>query len=142
MVTYIKFNNNDTLYPAVIGGKMRDGDWDNRASKFIHVEMTYDEAISVFSDGVEWSIVQDVERQVETVKEVVKETIDEETQEVIQEVVEETVFKTVVEQEVYDNSDYSILGDITVHTDGTVTVKMGKLTALEEAYEILLGGDM
>ena len=40
----------------------------------------------------------------------------------------------------YDNSDYNIAGDITDHRDGTVTVKMGKLTDLEEAYEIMLGG--
>ena len=39
--------------------------------------------------------------------------------------------KTIIEQEVYDNSEYSILGDITVHKDGTVTVKMGKPTAEE-----------
>jgi hypothetical protein len=131
MATYIKFNDNDTLYPAVIGGKLNDADWDGRASKFIHVEMTYDEAISMFSDGVKWSIVQDVERQVETIRETTQEVIDEETQEVVEKIVEEFVIETVVEQDVYNNDDYSILGDITVHKDGTVTVKMGKPTAEE-----------
>ena len=38
--------------------------------------------------------------------------------------------------EEYDNSDYCILGDITVHRDGKVTVKMGKPTG-EELYNIL-----
>jgi hypothetical protein len=40
----------------------------------------------------------------------------------------------------FDNSDYNIAGDLTNHRDGTVTAKMGKLTELEEAYEIMLGG--
>lgn len=40
----------------------------------------------------------------------------------------------------FDNSDYCLAGDITDHRDGTMTVKMGKLTELEEAYEIMLGG--
>lgn len=33
----------------------------------------------------------------------------------------------------YDNSEYSVRGDILVHVDGTCTVKMGKPTALEAA---------
>ena len=41
----------------------------------------------------------------------------------------------------YDNSEYNLAGDITDHRDGTITVKMGKLTALEEAYEIMFGGN-
>ena len=40
----------------------------------------------------------------------------------------------------YDNSDYCVAGPITDNRDGTMTVKMGKLNELEEAYEILLGG--
>lgn len=122
MATYIKFNNSDVLYPASITGRLNDSDWDNRASKAIHVEMKYNDAISMFVDEVKWSIVQDVEHVVEIV--------DEETNEV--------TFKTVVEQDVYDNSEYSILGDIVVHKDETVTVKMGKPTA-EEILAILLG---
>ena len=42
--------------------------------------------------------------------------------------------------EEYDNSDYCVAGDITDHRDGTMTVKMGKLTELEEAYEMMFGG--
>lgn len=41
----------------------------------------------------------------------------------------------------YDNSDYILAGDIIDHRDGTLTIVMGKLTDLEEAYELLLGGD-
>jgi hypothetical protein len=115
MATYIKFNNNDTLYPAVIGGKINDKDWDGRASKFIHVEMEYNNAISMFVDEAESSIVQDIQQEIEVV--------NEETNEITME--------TIIKQEVYDNSDYSVLGDIIVHRDGTVTVKMGKPTAEE-----------
>ena len=132
MATYVKINNNDKLYPATIGGRMKDDEWDNRESKFIHVEMTYEEAVSLFTDNTEWSIVQDVEHQ----REVVKEVVNQETGEVTQEI----VFENVMEQDTYDNSDFSILGDITVHKDGTVSIKMGKLTELEEAYEMMFGG--
>lgn len=40
----------------------------------------------------------------------------------------------------YDNSEFSIRGDITLRADGRVSVKMGKPTELEEAYELLYGG--
>lgn len=33
----------------------------------------------------------------------------------------------------WDNSDYCVAGPITDHRDGTLTVKMGKYTQLEEA---------
>ena len=115
MSTYIKFNDNDTLYPAVIGGKMSDKDWDGRASKYIHTEISYDEAINLFTDEVKWSIVMDVEHEVEN--------INEETGDIVKEI--------IMKQEVYDNSEYCILGDIIVHKDDTVTIKMGKPTAEE-----------
>ena len=111
-MTYIKIN--ETLYPATISGRVQDKDWDNRESKAITLEMDYPTAAALFVDGVAWSIVQ--REEVETEKG--KETV-------------ETVF---------DNSAYNLAGDITVHRDGTITAKMGKLTDLEEAYEIMLGG--
>lgn len=37
---------------------------------------------------------------------------------------------------IYDNSEYSVAGSITDHRDGTVTVKMGMVTA-EEALQAL-----
>ena len=39
---------------------------------------------------------------------------------------------TEPEQE-WDNADYCVAGPITDHRDGTLTVKMGKYTQLEEA---------
>lgn len=39
----------------------------------------------------------------------------------------------------WDNSEYSVAGDITDHRDGSITIKMGKPTDLELAYEELYG---
>lgn len=105
---------NETLYPATVSGKVADKDWDNRESKAITLEMDYATASKLFVDGLAWSIVQ--REEVETENGV-------ETQ--------ETEF---------DNSDYNLAGDLTDHRDGRITAKMGKLTDLEEAYEIMLGG--
>lgn len=38
----------------------------------------------------------------------------------------------------YDNSEYSVAGEIIVHRDGTATVMMGKPTDLERALVALL----
>ena len=40
----------------------------------------------------------------------------------------------------YDNSEFCIRGDLTIHIDGSCTVKMGKPTDLENAYEVIYGG--
>lgn len=123
MSTYIKINNGDILYPAVITGRMADKEWDNRETKAITLEMDYATANKLFIDSVIWSIV--MEHPVE-----IKEIDDEGN----------TITKTIIETEEFDNSEYSLAGDITDHRDGTLTVKMGKLTDLEQAYEIMLGG--
>ena len=123
MSTYIKINNGDILYPAVITGRMTDKEWDNRETKAITLEMDYATANKLFIDSVIWSIV--MEHPVE-----IKEIDDEGN----------ATTKTIIETEEFDNSEYSLAGDITDHRDGTLTVKMGKLTDLEQAYEIMLGG--
>lgn len=123
MSTCIKINNGDILYPAVITGRMADKEWDNRETKAITLEMDYATANKLFIDSVIWSIV--MEHPVE-----IKEIDDEGN----------TTTKTIIETEEFDNSEYSLAGDITDHRDGTLTVKMGKLTDLEQAYEIMLGG--
>lgn len=115
-MTYVKLNGN--LYPAEIEGKITDTNWDNRSSKAITLEMDYDTALSIFVDGLAWSIVMKTPDYIEENGEV----------------------KEVTRTEEYDNADYCVAGSITDNRDGTMTVKMGKLTELEEAYEIMLGG--
>lgn len=114
-MTYVKIG--ETLYPATISGRVADPDWDRRESKAITLEMDYETASSLFVDGLAWSIVQQGENE-----------LDEEGNVITPEPVE------------YDNSDYCVAGDLTDHRDGTVTAKMGKLTELEEAYELMFGG--
>lgn len=129
-MTYIKIN--ETLYPATINGRVQDKDWDNRASKAITLEMDYPTAAATFVDGLAWSIVHR--------EEVPVYLVDEHNEFVLDENGERTLLETKVQETEYDNSEYNLAGDITDHRNGTITVKMGKLTDLEEAYEIMLGG--
>lgn len=119
---YIKIN--ETLYPATISGRVQDNDWDNRESKAITLEMDYATAAALFVDGLAWSIVQ---------REEVPTYQPDENGNPVQ-------IGTEMQETEFDNSEYNLAGDITDHRDGTITVKMGKLTDLEQAYEIMLGG--
>lgn len=122
---YIKVKG--TLYPATVKGRIADGEWDGRESKAITLEMTYVEANILFADGVAWSIVET--KRVPTYAEDGSYAYDENGNQIMEEQITE-----------YDNSEFHIRGDLTVHTDGTCTVKMGKPTDLEDAYEMLYGG--
>ena len=117
-MTFVKIN--ETLYSATVSGRITDGEWDNRNSKAITLEMDYATALSLFVDGLTWSIVQQNEVPV----------YDEQGE----------PNGTEIQETEFDNSEYNLAGDITDHRDGTITVKMGKLTELEEAYELMLGG--
>ena len=129
-MTYVKING--TLYPATINGKMADEEWDNRESKAITLEMDYATAIDLFVDGLTWSIFE--QREVP-----VFET-DENGRRVLDETGKPIQTGTEVQETEWDNSEYIIAGDLTDHRDGRITAKMGKLTELEEAYEIMFGG--
>ena len=100
----------DTQYPAKFRGFVKDQSWNDRDSTAITLEMTHEEAVETFVDDLEWAILYT-----------------------------ETDSEGVVITEVYDNSEFSVAGPVTDNRDGTVTVKMGKLTA-EEALAILTGG--
>lgn len=129
-MTFIKIN--ETMYPATINGKMSDTAWDNRASKAITLDMDYATASALFVDGLAWSIVQQTE--VPTYEK------DENGRVVLDIDGDPKQIGTEVQETEFDNSEYCLAGDITDHRDGTITAKMGKLTDLEEAYEIMLGG--
>lgn len=112
MATYIKVNN--TEYPAEINGNPKDRTWGGRDTKTITLTMTATEAAALLPDNTPWSIVQ-------------RETVDKLDAEgnptgATEEVVNE-----------WDNSEYSLSGDITDHRDGRVSIKMGKPTETESA---------
>lgn len=120
---YVKVNN--TLYPAEINGHMIDHDWDNRDSKYITLStVSAEEAKVLFTDDTPWSIVN-----IET----------EDVYNANPETGAETLVDTVINEIEYNNDEYSVLGDIIAHRNGTVTVKMGKPTA-NELLEMLIGG--
>ena len=123
---------NDTLYPADITGKAIDREWDNRESKQITVRMDYATANVLFVDDLAWSIVERNEVPVYQKDESGDFVLDDNGN-LIQ-------IGTEVQEREWDNRAFTIAGDITDHRDGTLTAKMGKLTELEEAYVILLGG--
>nr|DAH39985.1 MAG TPA: hypothetical protein [Caudoviricetes sp.] len=118
---------NETLYPATITGRVADRDWDSRASKLITLDMTYAEALALLPDNTPWSIVE--KSEVPTYAEDGSYAYDEDGNQIMEEKTTE-----------WDNSEYSMSGDITDHRDGTVTIKMGKPTDLETAYEQMIGG--
>ncbi len=96
---------NGNRYEATITGKISDKDWDGRESKTIRTHMSYEEACSTFVDNTEWLIVQ-------------HQGVDEDSQE-----------------EIFDNSEFCKAGAITDYRDGTVGIKMGKLTPTEILIE-------
>ncbi len=79
--------------------------------KSITLEMNHEQALALFQDKVAWSIVSRRDNGSETV------------------------------EEEYDNSAFSIAGDVTDHRNGTVTVKMGALTEAEELMAFIEGGE-
>lgn len=112
MSIYIKVNN--TEYPAAVSGANNDRTWDGRDTKTITLTMTHAEVAALLPGNTSWSIVQ--RDMVDVLAEQGQPTG--ESKEVVNE---------------YDNSEYSLAGDITDHRDGTVSIKMGKPTEEESA---------
>ena len=110
MSIYVKVNN--TEYPATVDGVNNDRTWNGRDTKTVTLTMTHDEAATLLPDNTPWSIVQ--RDMMDVLDEQGQPTG--ETKEVVNE---------------YDNSEYSISGEITDYRDGTVSIKMGKPTQLE-----------
>lgn len=115
-MTYIKVNN--MLYPATIDGRIADYEWNRRDTKSITLTMTYVEVLALLPDNTPWSIVQkDV---VQKYDENGKLLVDADGNPVTEEIVTE-----------FDNSEYTMSGVIRDNRNGTVTIKMGKLTEIE-----------
>lgn len=112
MAEFIKVNGQE--YPATCIYTYKDRNWDMRETQTVQLTMTAAEAAALLPDNTPWSIVQ------------------RETQDVLDEQGQPTgETKEVVNE--YDNSAYSLAGDITDHRDGTVSIKMGKPTETENA---------
>lgn len=123
-MTKIKIGEN--TYPAAFEGAKTDARWGGRESISIRIAMAQEQASAIFVNGLIWSLLEETEQ-------------------------EDGTTATVC----HDMGDYILAGDITDHRNGSVTVKMGKKTplelstenaaeldaALEEAYELLYGGD-
>ena len=115
-MTYIKVN--DTLYPATIDGRIADYEWNRRDTKSITLTMTYAEVLALLPDNTPWSIVQkDI---IQKYDENGKLLVDADGNPVTEEVATE-----------FDNSEYIMSGVIRDNRNGTVTIKMGKLTEIE-----------
>lgn len=112
MAQYLKVNGQE--HPAKFISKYQDLNWDKRETQTIYLTMSHDEVVALLPSGTPWSIVQ--RETVDVLDEQGKPTG--ETKEVVHE---------------YDNSEYSLAGDITDHRDGTVSIKMGKPTKVETA---------
>lgn len=98
-----------------------DAAWDYRKTCTVTLEMDYDLAKTLFVENMEWFLI------VEDFKEVV--TTDEEGNETT----------SLEPTEYYDElSAYSVVGDMTIHNNGLITITMGMPTA-EELLAILLG---
>ena len=110
MAQYLKVNGQE--YPAKFISKYQDGDWGGRSTQTLYLTMTHDEAAALLPDNTPWSIVQ---------RDMV-DVLDEQGQ---------PTGKTEERVQEYDNSEYSLAGDITDHRDGTVSIKMGKPTESE-----------
>jgi hypothetical protein len=112
-MTYIKIN--DSTYPATITSGKAGTEWGGRNMKIVTLEMEHATAASLFEDDAKWSAVLNI----------------------VEFVNGEIVSEGMVES---DCSDYCLAGPITDNRDGTVTVKMGKLTD-SELLAIMVGGD-
>ena len=110
MSIYIKVNN--TEYPAAVNGVYNDRTWDGRDTKTITLTMTHAEVEALLPDNTPWSIVR--RDMVDVLDEQGKPTGE-----------------TVEQVNEYDNSEYSLAGEIVDHRDGTVSIKMGKPTESE-----------
>lgn len=130
MAIYVKIDGIE--YPASINGRTQDREWDNRESKTISLNISAEQAKIIFADDTPWSIIERIIVQEMEVDEEGNPVLDEDGNPIYHEVEQVTE---------WDNSEYSLAGDIIDHRDETCTVKMGKPTDLEEAYEMIYGGE-
>lgn len=116
--TYVRINNIDYL-AIEINGSMSDSDWDNRETKIIRFDNTSYEAVkNLLPNNTQWDIVCKWDEKI----------YDENGTEIVQ---------IIPHEDVFNNNDFCLSGPITDWRDGSISIKMGKLTDLEEAYLLL-----
>lgn len=122
MSIYIKVNQ--TEYPVAVNGINNDRAWDGRDTKTITLTMTAVEAAALLPDNTPWSIVQ-------------RDMVDKLDENGM------PTGETMEQVNEWDNSEYSLSGDITDYRNGTVSIKMGKLTEAEasSATVVALAGE-
>ena len=109
---YVKIG--ETTMEATVNGYRRDPKWNYRDVEEVTITATADEAKALFADGVDWDLVQTFEPY-----------LDEATNEIIQ---PEPITK--------NHGEFCVSGAIIDHRDGTVTIRMGKITAEEALAEL------
>ena len=124
MAEFIKVNRQE--HPATCIYNYKDRNWDMRETQTVHLTMPYAQAAALLPDNTPWSIVQ---------RDMV-DKLDEQGN---------PTGETVEQVNEWDNSAYSLAGQITDYRDGTVSIKMGKpteaetlraqLAEIEEAYD-------
>lgn len=93
----MKVKIKEALLEAVVQSRPEDVAWDGRESKAITFAGTYEEAVSLFTNDAQWSVINAY------------------TDENGDNILTET-----------DMSDFALAGSITDNRNGTMTVKMGK----------------
>lgn len=101
-------------YPAAFRFRNADNNWNNRESAEITVAMSYEDAMTLFQDGTEWSRVDHTSPLADADGNVPEP-----------------------EEIVTDYSALCVAGPVTDHRDGTITVKMGRMTDGEILAELL-----
>lgn len=118
----------EIITPTEVVMYPNDYDWDGRNSIHISLEMTAAKAAELFQGNMQWSRIEP--GVVYAYKEDGTIDTDESGNPKIQSNYTET-----------DMSEYSIIGDIVDHRDGSIQVNMGKPTDFEKMIEMMFGGE-
>lgn len=109
---YVKIG--ETMMEATVNGYRRDPKWDYRDVEEVTVAATADEVKELFHEGVDWDLVQ-----------VFDPYVDEATGEII-----------TPEPKTKNHGEFCVSGAVIDHRNGTVTIRMGKITDAEALAEL------
>lgn len=103
-----------TKLPAWVKKRKRDPEWNYRDVAEVTVTAEAETVKELFADGVDWDLVQELAPYVDL-------DIGEEV---------------VPAPKIVNHGEYCVPGAIIDHRDGTVTIRMGKITAEEALAEL------